>query len=201
MAADTKEYQRQLERLQPFAERVHIDFMDGEFAPTHSLRPSQVWWQPPLMVDFHIMYKRPLKVLEEAISMQPHLIIIHAESEEIETFIQEAKGMGIKLGVALLKDTSVDQIIPLLPYVDHVLVFSGDLGHFGGEADLQLLEKVTALKSQKPSLEIGWDGGVNDKNARTLSEGGVDVLNTGGFIHDAASPEDAYDTLVAALAK
>ncbi len=199
MAVDTTDYRQQLERLQPFAERVHIDFMDGDFAPSRSLNIEQVWWQPPLMVDFHVMYRRPLKQLETIITMQPHLIIIHAESEGVKEFLKEAEGLGIKLGLALLKNTPVEVVGEILPMINHVLVFSGDLGHFGGSVDLSLLNKVKVLKNMKPELEIGWDGGVNASNAGQLADEGVDVLNVGGFVHDAPDAETAYNSLIEAV--
>ncbi|MGI0133798.1 MAG: hypothetical protein ACREBW_02415, partial [Candidatus Micrarchaeaceae archaeon] len=79
--------------------------------------------------------------------------------------------------------------------IDHVLIFSGHLGHFGGSADTRLLAKVRELRSLKPSVEIGWDGGVNATNAAELAAGGVDVLNVGGFIQHAVNPVQAYSYL------
>jgi len=54
-------------------------------------------------------------------------------------------------------------------------------------------------EKNKPRLEIGWDGGVNDKNAKLLAMGGVDVLNAGGYLHGAMAPGTAYATLKAAI--
>jgi ribulose-phosphate 3-epimerase len=101
----------------------------------------------------------------------------------------------MEVGVALKHETSPDAIAPALDFVDHVLVFSGNLGHFGGQADTRLLAKVLHLKQLKPSLEIGWDGGINDQNASLLAAGGVDVLNTGGFIQHAPNPQAAFEKL------
>lgn len=190
------EYRQQLQRIQGFAERMHIDFMDGIFTPTKSPPPSKVWWQPGPIVDLHVMHKNPLHELENIIMLQPHLVIIHAEAERVVDFIKELDGMGIKKGVALLQDTPVNAISSLLPIIDHVLLFSGDLGHFGGKVDLKLLRKVNVIRQTYPHIEIGWDGGINAENARDLVDGGIDVLNVGGFIHKAENPEDAYDTLV-----
>ena len=84
---------------------------------------------------------------------------------------------------------------------DHVMIFSGDLGKFGGTASLMQLEKVRLVKKIKPEVEIGWDGGVSLENAYTLAQGGVDVLNVGGAIAKAASPVDAYNGLVREINK
>jgi pentose-5-phosphate-3-epimerase len=69
------------------------------------------------------------------------------------------------------------------------------LGHFGGQADTHLLTKVLRLKRLKRSLEVGWDGGINNQNVAVLAASGVDVLNAGGYIQHAENPENAYDTL------
>lgn len=193
------EYRQQLERIQSFARRIHLDFMDGEFAPVKSVGLEEIWWQKGPMIDFHIMYQKPLEYLETVIRMQPHLVVIHAEADNAAEFLKKMQSLGIKRGLALLQGTSVQSIAPLLPMLDHVLIFSGDLGHFGGTVDLSLLDKAKELKSLKPGLEIGWDGGIKDSNAAELAAGGVDVLNVGGYIQKAEDPEDAYDTLEAVL--
>ena len=198
-ALNIQEYRQQLERIQGFANRIHLDFMDGEFAPAKSVELTEIWWQPGPMVDFHIMYQRPLEHLETIVRLQPHLVIIHAEADNVAEFLDKMSGLGIKKGLALLQRTSVESISQYLPMLDHVLIFSGDLGHFGGSVDLQLLDKVRLLKQVKPDLEIGWDGGINSTNIATLAAGGIDVLNIGGFIQKAEVPEDAYDTLEKAV--
>lgn len=195
-ALTTREYRKQMENIQGFATRIHIDFMDGHFAPTVSVPVKDAWWQKGPMVDLHVMYQKPLEQLENLVALKPDMIIVHAESEQCVEFLSELEGLGIKKGLALLKETRVEDVEDLVKLVDHVLIFSGDLGHFGGVADINLLHKAQLLKQLKPSLEIGWDGGINAENAPVLAAGGVDVLNIGGFIQKAENPESAYDTLV-----
>jgi len=60
---------------------------------------------------------------------------------------------------------------------------------------LSLLDKVREVKLLHPEAEISWDGGINDKNAKQLANGGIDVLNAGGFIQQAANPSVAYAKL------
>lgn len=194
-----KHYRESIERVAEFAERIHIDFADGVFAPTKLVPIEEAWWPYGPVIDFHIMFKDPLEHIEAVIMQQPSLVVIHAEADGVEEFLSELEGLGIHRGLALLKDTSVEAVKPYLDKLEHVLVFSGDLGHYGGTVDLGLLEKVKALKEMKSGLEIGWDGGINDKTAAQLVEGGVDVLNVGGFIQNSAEPEKAYDTLVTTI--
>jgi len=99
-----------------------------------------------------------------------------------------AGAAGAGVGVALLPATAPEKIQPALQLIDHVLIFSGNLGSYGGHSDLTLLHKVQTLKQFKADLEIGWDGGVNDRNIQALVKGGVDVLNVGDFIQNSADP-------------
>ena len=198
-AFTTREYREQITRIQGFATRIHIDFMDGYFAPTTSIAIKDAWWQPGPAVDLHVMYQKPLEHIEDLVALKPHMIIIHSEADQPAAFLGELDGLGIKKGLALLKATQVEDVKDLIVMVDHVLIFSGDLGHFGGTADMEMLKKIALLKQLKPSLEIGWDGGINVENAQALMKGGVDILNTGGYIQNATDPEAAYDTLVAVL--
>lgn len=199
-ASDFETYQEQMHRLVCFAVRIHIDIADATLTPNSLLPIDQVWWPGGVRADIHIMNRFPLEHIEAMVALGPQMVILHAEAEgNFNTFARVMHRHGIEVGVALLQETSVEVIVPALPVIDHVLIFSGTLGSFGGTADLKLLEKVKELKRLKPQVEIGWDGGINDGNVRQLVKGGVEVLNVGGFIQKADDPEAAYATLVEKL--
>ncbi len=195
-AYNPQEYKEQMQRVQPLARRVHIDLMDGEFAPTKSVGLDEVWWPDNLQADIHLMYKRPFDHLEKLIELKPQLVIIHNEADVHHMhFVAELHKAGIRAGLALLQDTPVEYAFQIMHSFDHVLVFSGHLGYHGGQADLNLVDKVSQIKNHHPDAEIGWDGGINDQNATVLIESGVDVLDVGGFIQKSADPATAYATL------
>ncbi len=195
-ATEPHEYREQMERIKPFAKRVHIDLADGVFAPVKLIDLKHVWWPDGVQVDIHLMYETVAPFIPEIIKLKPNLVIVHAES--VGNFYEVMKPLidvGIKVGVALLQDTPVEKVQAALKDIDHVLIFSGDLGHFGGHVNLALLSKVRELREIKPDLEIGWDGGIDTDNAKRLVTGGIDVLNVGGGIHRAQDPDKAYATL------
>ncbi|MDL2363139.1 MAG: hypothetical protein QFB86_02010 [Patescibacteria group bacterium] len=190
------EYKEQIERLQPFARRVHIDLMDGEFAPTMSPAIDKVWWPHEFTADIHLMYQRPMEHLEILIKLKPHMVVIHNEADVHHMhFAAALHRHGIKTGLAILHDTPIEYAYQIMHSFDHILVFSGHLGHHGGEADLGLLDKVRKIQEHHPDAEIGWDGGINAENATQLMNAGVDVLNVGGFIQKADVPAVAYEQL------
>lgn len=193
-------YARQVELTLTYAHRIHIDIADGLFTPNRLIDVENVWWPGGVRADLHVMYLQPFDHVQALLALRPQLIIVHAEAEgDFLAFSAECHKHGIEVGVALLPETPVEAIAPALGVIDHVLIFSGHLGHFGGHADMSLLGKVQRLKERKPQLEIGWDGGVNDTNARALALGGVDVLNAGGYLHGSLAPKTAYLKLLAEI--
>jgi pentose-5-phosphate-3-epimerase len=195
-AFEPHEYRAQMERLKPFATRIHIDLMDGKFAPSISPPLDQIWWEENFIADIHLMYKNPMDTIEQLKHLKPSLVIVHLESEvDHDKFIEAMHFAQIKVGLALLQESPVAENLKTVAKYDHVLVFSGNLGYHGGEADMGLLTKVRDIRQNLPEIEISWDGGINDQNSLELIEAGVDVLNVGGFIQKSDTPEEAYRSL------
>ena len=191
-----------IERIQPFAMRVHVDISDGEFAPTFLLNETQLYWPTNWQVDVHAMVMRPSEHIERLIALRPSMIIFHAEIEEDKmALIAQIKQAGIRVGVALLRTTVPSTIQEVIQAVDHVMIFSGDLGQYGGTASLMQLEKVRLIKNINEKVEIGWDGGVSLENAYTLTQSGVHVLNSGGAITNAENPAGMYEALTKEINK
>ena len=196
-ASTEEEYKKQINNIVHVARRIQVDLTDGDFAPSQTVKPDQAWWPVGFSADIHLMYNQPMPAIQALIEHKPNLIIVHAEAHG--SFTDAAAfchRYGVKVGVALLPQTPVDIVLPALEQTDHVLIFSGNLGHQGGsQADFSLLEKIKILRSHKPALEIGWDGGINDQNVAGLVNGGVDVLNVGGYIQEAEDPARAFTAL------
>jgi ribulose-phosphate 3-epimerase len=196
LAASLEDYGLQMKKIAHLGQRVQIDLTDGNFAPSQTVGPDDIWWPAGFEADIHLMYKQPELAAEIALKHQPSMIIVHQEAEfDLEKIYKSCRDKDTKLGLAILPATPAEGLVPYLDRVDHVLIFSGQLGSFGGAADLSLLDKVAYLKKVRPDLEIGWDGGVNNQNISELVLGGVDVLNVGGFIQKSSDPAGAYAAL------
>jgi len=197
-----EQYKAVIERYKPFAQRVQIDISDGEFAPVFLVGPEKLWWPKEWIIDIHAMVSHPADYVDKLIALKPHLIIFHAETDvDLLPIFAKVKKYGIKTGLALLKTTVPETVADIIRAVDHVLVFSGDLGHYGGTASLMQLEKVRLIRGINPNIEIGWDGGVSVENAFTLTQGGVDVLNAGGALAKADDPASVYATMIKEINK
>jgi ribulose-phosphate 3-epimerase len=196
LASDHSQYREQIEKVAGFAERIQIDLTDGQFAKNQTVGPDEAWWPVGVLADFHLMYRQPDAAIEVILEHKPNLIIVHAEAEgNFLAIVERLRPLDVKVGLALLPQTSVESIFQALDRLDHLLIFSGNLGEYGGHANLDLINKVRTLKHHKPSLEVGWDGGVTSRNISQLAMGGVDVFDVGGFLQDSPDPERDYHAL------
>jgi ribulose-phosphate 3-epimerase len=148
--------------------------------------------------DLHIMMTHPESQLENIISLQPQLVIVHFEAPfDREAFFKELRSMDIKVGLAINTETTIEQVRDVLPTIDHLVVFTGQLGHNGGEFRADCLEKIAAARAINPDLEIAVDGGLNQQTARLAVEAGANLLDVGSFIQESDDPEIAYIALQA----
>lgn len=199
-ATSAQQFIAQLNTIDSFAERIHLDIMDGELAPTVSPPIDELAVPKNKIVDIHIMYQRPQELTKELVALKPNMVIIHAEATvDVPLFATQMREANVKTGLALLPETGVDSVASWLPHIQHVLIFGGHLGYHGGEADLTQLEKVSQLKRLSRYLTFGYDGGANMGNVRQIQEAGVEVINVGSAIHSAADPAAAYTELVNAV--
>lgn len=196
LASSIEEYNSQIKRIAPFAKRIQVDLSDGEFTTPKSIDIKDVWLPHELKCDLHLMYKHPMDHLKTILRLKPNLVIIHAEADVHDMhFAAALHAEGIRAGLAVLSDTKISWVEDILHSFDHLLIFGGHLGHFGGQADLHQLSKAQEAKSHHKTLEIGWDGGVNDHNVKQIVDAGVDVLNVGGYIQKSSDPRSAFAQL------
>ncbi len=202
LAENPQQYKEQVERVSGFAERVHIDLTDGEFAPSFTVGVNDLWAPEGWTVDIHVMAHDLDKFIPKLVSLRPNMIIVHAESNgDVMAALNQIKQAGIRAGVALLRPTVPRTVEQFIQAADHVLIFSGELGRFGGTASLMQLEKIRLVKAINPNVEIGWDGGVTVDNAYSLVRGGVNVLNVGGAIQKASDPQAVFKQLQQEISK
>ena len=190
------DYKRQLDTLCAFANRIHIDYMDGLFAPTVSQSVHESWWPKTILADLHLMYRHPMEVCDDVLRHHPHLVIVHEEAQHVSSFVHRMHEHRVKVGIALLQETPVEKLHHYINVIDHVLVFSGKLGHHGGEADMAMLEKVKAIRALRADIEIGWDGGITPENIVSLRDAGVSVFNVGAAIAHHQDPGASYKQLI-----
>lgn len=192
-ATTPADYARRIDNVKPFAKRLHIDVGDGVFTDVKTVGLAQVYDIDGVPFDLHLMMTHPESQFEDVCALAPQLVITHFEAPfDHQAFWKELREVDIKVGLAVNVETTIEQVKDLLPGIDHLLVFTGKLGHNGGEFRADCLEKIAQARAINPDLEIAVDGGLGQETARLAIEAGADLLDVGSFIHDAADPEIAY---------
>ena len=199
---DPNEYNETVKKYYNFAKRAHVDISDGTLTDTITIDETAVWWPKGWTVDLHMITSTPSKHLENLIKLKPNLVIFHAEADEdLLPIFKQLKEQNIKVGVAIVKSVYPGNITNILQNADHALIFSGKLGHYGGEAETLLLEKVALIRDIVPNIEIGWDGGANLENTHVIAHCGVDVINVGSAISKAEDQAATFQELNKATEK
>lgn len=180
---------------------AQLDVSDGVFA-------KKVTWGEPerikdleVDVEVHLMVQRPEEILPLWLDSGARRVYIHYEAttkhEQCLSMIRQA---GMEAGIALLPETSVDVVAPLVEGTDAVLIFSGSLGEYGGSFQSEpTLSKISTLRQRYPQLTIEVDGGMNPESARAVVEAGANAIVSGGFIFDSDNPISAIENLMSAV--
>lgn len=194
LADSPADYQEKVEKAKPFARRVHIDIGDGVFVERKTVSLSQAYGIDGAQTDLHLMVRFPDGMYEDILAVEPALVICHFESEgDVKGLLSRLREVGIKTGLAIKPDTTVEQVKEWLGELDHLLVFTGGhLGYGSGEFLSECLCKISEARAINPNIEISVDGGIDQENGRMAVEAGADLLISGSFILTSPDPEAAY---------
>lgn len=193
LSLDYAQFSKQLEIVNEKCKWIHFDVMDGHFVPNISFGPDifkAFRYNSSLFMDVHLMVSDPVFIGDMFVKAGADGITFHFEACDdiyacLDT-IAHFKNLHVKVGVSIKPGTSVEQIIPLLKYVDLVLVMSVEPG-FGGQKFMEdSLNKIEQLDKYRKENDLNYlievDGGINDKNIYKVSSVGCDVAVAGSSV-------------------
>ena len=185
LACDLSDISGELSRCRDAGvDRIHFDVMDGAFV-------EQITYGSPvlkcvrratdLFLDVHLMVKDPARQIKFFAQAGADLISFHIESDsDPRATLELIRSFGVKSALAVKPGTPVEEVFPLLPLCDMVLVMTVEPG-YGGQAFIpETLDKIRVLREYAgDSLDIEVDGGINEKTAPQVKEAGANVLVAG----------------------
>ena len=175
---------------------LHLDHMDGHFAPNISFGPDfvrAIRKKTKLFLDVHLMFTNPMEYITVYARGGADMITVHVEADDDpKKALEMIKQNGKLAGISINPHTPPEKIQKLLPLVDHVLVMTVEPGFGGQKLRGYCLDKVSVvadmIKKSGREITIAVDGGVKVENAKEVVEAGANVLVMGTGLFRAEDP-------------
>lgn len=205
LSADFGRLNEDIKTVEPYADMIHVDIMDGHFVPNITFgAPVVSKMKSGRPMDIHLMIEHPENYLEDfakAVS-KAHgkradcYLTVHQEAcTHLHRVIQQIKKFGCRAAVALNPATPLYTIEPVLSELDMVLLMTVNPGFGGQEFISSVLPKIQALRKKAPRLHIQVDGGINNKTAKLAIKAGANILVAGSYIFGAKNRKKAIQNL------
>lgn len=172
------------------ADWLHLDVIDGHFAPNISFGPvivEAVRRVTQLPLDVQLMIEHPEAYAEAFIRAGANHLTVHVEAaglrepSTLRAFLRDLKRQEIKPGLSLRPATPAEALKPYLHDVGQILIMTVEPG-FGGQAFLPaMLEKIRTLRAWFEG-DLSVDGGINPDTAKLACQAGANMLVAGTAI-------------------
>ncbi len=185
------------------ADWLHLDVMDGHFAPNISFGPvvlAALRKYTELPFDVHLMIEPVDPYIQAFADAGADHISFHPEAcAHPHRSLQLIRSLGKKAGLVLNPGTPPESIAWMLDLTDIVLVMSVNPG-FGGQQFLpSQLPKIAALRgmidASGRAIALAVDGGITPATAPAVLQAGADTLIAGTAVFGAPD----YAGAIAAL--
>ncbi|MGR9503729.1 hypothetical protein ACU8MW_08425 [Rhizobium leguminosarum] len=188
-AADPFRLAEEIEAVLANVESLHLDVMDGVFAPEYGLttrviRDLSECTATPL--DVHLMVARPKRSAIRFSEMGVRSIAIHLEAEDdFGELSKIVRSNGTKVYAALRHTTSVSMLEEVAEHSDGCLFLTAPAG--GGSFDEHAF---TRLERRPIGLYTVVDGKIGPDHFRRLDELRVDLAVMGAALFIDGEPRD-----------
>ena len=170
------------------ADYIHLDIMDGKFVSSK----IDMFNRYNKTLDIHLMVNNVKEYIDKYKLLNPKYLTFHYEAvENPKEIIDYLHNLGIKAGISIKPETSIDSLYPYLEDIDLVLIMSVVPGKGGQKYIPSSTDKINKLyelkKEKKYNYEIEVDGGINNETIKYV--GNSDIVVVGSYI----TKSDNYD--------
>ncbi|HSW96292.1 MAG TPA: hypothetical protein VLF89_00550 [Candidatus Saccharimonadales bacterium] len=181
---DWKAIEKKIELVKPFAKSIHVDLLDGKFAPNTTWLDPQPFkkYADDLLLEVHMMVDNPLAYLKPFAEAGFKRFIGHIEKmPDIAEFVAQGELLG-EIGLALDTKTSVENITVSYEDLDFVLVMTVKAG-FSNQSFLpEMIDKVKQIRQKSEFIPIEVDGGISEETITQAKEAGATRFVSTGFL-------------------
>ena len=180
---------------------LHLDIMDGVFVPQITFGAkivADIKKISKVPLDAHLMIVNPENHIDDFAKAGVNMISIHFENNiHLHKLIMQIKSHNIKAGVVLNPHTRVENIEPIIDYIDNILIMSVNPG-FGGqkfiESSIEKIKKAKKLIGNRDII-LSVDGGINLNTCDKVIEAGANFLVSGSAIIDSEDKKSVINRL------
>ncbi|ROO59647.1 ribulose-phosphate 3-epimerase [Micromonospora sp. Llam0] len=203
LAADFSRLADEARAVEGAADWLHVDVMDNHFVPNLTIGLPVVQSLLPatsLPFDVHLMITEPRRWAPGYADAGAYNVTFHAEAcDDPVALAKELRSAGAKAGLAVDRDTPVEDYLELLPSFDTLLIMTIKAG-FGGQRFIpEMLDKVRAARRHAASghleLRIEVDGGIAADTIEQAAAAGADAFVAGTAVYGAEDPAEAVRRL------
>jgi ribulose-phosphate 3-epimerase len=193
IAADFAHLADELDRVASFAQRWHVDVMDGHYVPNLTIGPmivEAIASVSTLPQDVHLMITNPADTWEWYAKAGASRIAFHPETaSDPLALLREMRSAGVAPGLAVNPELDADVVRPFLGDVDLLVVMSVHPGFSGQKFIPEAVPKLRRLREiAGRDLDLVIDGGVNESTAPPCVAAGANVLVSASAIFGADDP-------------
>jgi ribulose-phosphate 3-epimerase len=173
------------------ADLLHLDVMDGHFVPNLTFGPhvtASLAQRTELLLDCHLMVTDPAPMAAAFVRAGAGAVSFHYEIDCDHAALADGlRADGVRAGLVLNPPTAlVDEVRPLLPHFDFVLVMSVNPGFGGQSFRPEVLPKLSRLRDWRAQdgldLALEIDGGIGPDTSAAAIEAGAEILVAGSAV-------------------
>lgn len=180
---------------------IHIDIIDGKFAPnTTFIDPAPfAKYSSEIFFELHMMVENPIQYLKPFADAGFKRFLGHIEMmpDQVE-FVAQAQLLG-EVGLAVDGQTNLSAI--KVPYedLDEILIMSIKAGASGQMFNPEYLKKVETLRQAHGDIKIGIDGGINYETIKQAKNAGATRFISTSFMFGSQDPLSQFNLLIKCL--
>jgi len=188
------------------ADQVHLDVIDGHFAPNITFGPGTVKalrGRCDLKFDTHLMIDSPQVYVDKFLEAGSDLLTFHAEvlnGSKFDELYLTVHAKGKEMGLAIRPKTELPRwAADRLDKISTIVVMTVNPGFSGQTMDMSVmpkLRKISALVGNRGlPTDIEVDGGVEPENVHEVVKNGGNVLVAGAGVFGKQDPVTAISVL------
>lgn len=201
LSSDFANLENEIKRIEENgADWIHVDVMDGHFVPNLTIGAPVVKALKKVSsipLDVHLMISNPEKYIKDFAYAGSDIITFHYEAanDKVEMLAEQIKSYGIKAGISIKPNTSVDEISKYIHLFDLVLIMTVEPGFGGQKFKPECADKIKAVKEISPNVIVEVDGGINNITANYCKDLGVNALVAGNYVFLSSDMKEAIASL------